>query len=467
PSVQTISDGTYPLCTNYYAVLRKDTPTDALAREFVAWLLSEEGQGVAAAAGYVPLAGAAPGETEANEEQWARTHMSSGTGGTEARLYAFYHPYDDEEDIPQIPDDVLAMADAWWAQACMELYFEDYEDDYDMAAHTMIPSMWLVGDEDFEYHDYDENIDVNTALLSMWIAGDLDEDGQEDNFPLRTVVFDIEQKRVLALSDLFFDGVNYIDYINRHTVFAPNQNDSFPGFPNDHPYFIFTEEGDIRLFYADTIPFWQLDWTTFWTPSAFVPLNHWISPWGRCMVDVGFQYRLLPGGLSFPVPSLRVDDGHVPQAEAKINAALADIAERHIAEMDSWAQNVTWVRVGAYTTEHYVRVNFYFRNTDRQTITLSLNMFNLHTGQYFDTGLIFEQWKDSPQAVFIAHERGDESFQTLPGYRLPEGLRPERVSIVSNETGEITLDYYFSATPEGRLWMKVPLFLIEEALAGQ
>jgi len=55
PSRETIGSGEYPLCDYYYAVLRADTPPDAPARRMVEWLLSDEGQSVAAAAGYIPL----------------------------------------------------------------------------------------------------------------------------------------------------------------------------------------------------------------------------------------------------------------------------------------------------------------------------------------------------------------------------------------------------------------------------
>lgn len=55
PTGATIADGSYPLITYYYAVIRKDTPETDPARKMVDWLLSEEGQQVAEAAGYVPM----------------------------------------------------------------------------------------------------------------------------------------------------------------------------------------------------------------------------------------------------------------------------------------------------------------------------------------------------------------------------------------------------------------------------
>lgn len=55
PDKKTISDGSYPICTAYYAVIRKDEPVDSSVRKIVAWLLSEEGQQLAEEAGYVKV----------------------------------------------------------------------------------------------------------------------------------------------------------------------------------------------------------------------------------------------------------------------------------------------------------------------------------------------------------------------------------------------------------------------------
>jgi phosphate transport system substrate-binding protein len=55
PTKQNIAAETYPLCTYYYAVIRKDLPPDHPARKLVQWLLTDEGQKLAQSAGYVPL----------------------------------------------------------------------------------------------------------------------------------------------------------------------------------------------------------------------------------------------------------------------------------------------------------------------------------------------------------------------------------------------------------------------------
>jgi phosphate transport system substrate-binding protein len=83
PSRDSISCGEYALEDHYYAVMRQNTPVNSPARKLVAWLLTEEGQSLAARAGYIPL--------RPLEDIWpadidpiylGETESSSGTGGS-------------------------------------------------------------------------------------------------------------------------------------------------------------------------------------------------------------------------------------------------------------------------------------------------------------------------------------------------------------------------------------------------
>jgi len=55
PTSTTISDSTYPIHTNYYAVFRSDEAKDSPVRKIVEYLLAIEGQELVEAAGYVKL----------------------------------------------------------------------------------------------------------------------------------------------------------------------------------------------------------------------------------------------------------------------------------------------------------------------------------------------------------------------------------------------------------------------------
>jgi len=52
PNDETIASGEYPYTTNYYAVVRKDTPSDSTSRKLISWLLSNEGQKIITNAGF-------------------------------------------------------------------------------------------------------------------------------------------------------------------------------------------------------------------------------------------------------------------------------------------------------------------------------------------------------------------------------------------------------------------------------
>ncbi len=55
PTYNTIQDGTYPLQTAYYIVIRKNEPSDSKVRKLVNAMLSTTGQNIAKEAGYIAI----------------------------------------------------------------------------------------------------------------------------------------------------------------------------------------------------------------------------------------------------------------------------------------------------------------------------------------------------------------------------------------------------------------------------
>jgi len=457
PSAQSIADGTYPLCTNYYAVLRKDTEPGDPARGMVAWLLSEEGQRMVTEAGYVPMTGDVPDEGEEDAEARACTHHSSGTGGTELREQTPYGWY--EYRAVDLPEDVREMADAWLVQAAKELGIDE--------------SARRVENYEGEAFDYSP---TSSAILNLALY-----DGDEDfqNFRLRSTVIDIENLCELKLSDVFYDGFNYIDYINNYIALMPdvtniNSNEeSFPpdestqksvfsGLPNDYSYFaVYPRLSDgnfLEILYDSVNPFWQRD--GYGWPQVFVPLGHWISPWGGCTVETTYQNRLLPGDIPFSVPSLRIDDGREPEAEAKINAALAVIAERHTQEQAQWALDQKhWVENRVTFGGHYAMVNFdVMVHSEWGGKTLSHTLFHLHTGESLDVREFIARWKDAPEAVYYrSFYSSREEREVIPGYQLPENLVYRYVGV----SGEM-LSASFVDDEKGWVTALFPLSLLEQ-----
>ena len=55
PDHETISSGSYPFTTAYYAVIRKDSAQDSSERKIIEWILSQDGQSLMEESGYVKI----------------------------------------------------------------------------------------------------------------------------------------------------------------------------------------------------------------------------------------------------------------------------------------------------------------------------------------------------------------------------------------------------------------------------
>jgi len=232
-TAQTISDGTYPYVTNYFAVVRADTPASAEARQVVTWLLSPAGQKVASRANYVPLDAA---DIVANEPAIgpygatvANTTWSSGTGGTTPADLGLI-PADRIHCVAD-EDGKLVSLDIDGASAMsagIETWYSRYAD---------VPRETAWNNSDCDFIQARSGIATVAILgLSGWINGAVSSSG-----------------KIMVLSDFFYDSVNYIAFINRNlfdpvnnpeSMWAPDQpadwtDDWPPGWrviPNDYPY---------------------------------------------------------------------------------------------------------------------------------------------------------------------------------------------------------------------------------------
>ena len=244
PARDSISCGAYALEDHYYAVMRQDTPVDSPARKLVAWLLTEEGQRLAARAGYIPL--------NPLEDVWAGgidpiylgdTDNSSGTGGT-----------------------VLKSG----------------EDELDVATNGVRK----------------------------------------------------------PLSDIFFDGFNYIQYLNDniykslqatigYSNFTQEEYYStrpFSGIPNDYPHYELANYGSFRSIIINFPP----DNPFFNERLSFsIPLTADISPYGIGIIDYSVTYhyarRILPYADLY---TLTIDIPASPNIAALINKQLKAWTDR-------------------------------------------------------------------------------------------------------------------------------------------
>ncbi len=403
PTNQTIADGSYPLYTYYCAVLRKNTPPDDPARELAAWLCGKEGQKVAASAGYVPLDGSGKGMARAKD--WAATHISSGTGGTEPRASLAVPA----EGI--LPADLRQMAEGWRKKATREL-----DIDYKETPADETPGNWVTGS-------------FLNLLENKWTQ---DAEGEDIGRETRSAVINVEKKKFMALSDFFYDGVNYIDYINTHIAFMPERTElnsdeqfvppfdrvgkqAFSGLPKDYPLFNMYWSGILELLYDDSSPFWQpeTEHSMDHPIRVFVPLTHWMSPWGTCTVDLHYRESTLDNGMRFLITNLRIDEGRQPDVEQKINAALQKISEGYIAQQKQWLADLADEKDGYHvepyvrTTDHYAVLTFTVQSGSFERGELkSLGTFllDVHTGQKADVVQAAKKWQDKPEARYYMEE---------------------------------------------------------------
>ena len=199
PSSETIADGSYAYLSNYFAVMRKSEPSESVARQLVEWCLTDEAQQLFSATRYVPLEprNIVPpvsgygyqGSTPEN------TTQSSGTGGPvgwKVPVKYYENPcldidcvlIDDDGNLissktPNNPQ-VEASINAWLSEITQGTMR------WDLASLS--------------------NADAALGLLEVYIS-----DHKKDE----SAMFRLSDGHRMELSDFFYDGVNYIDFINR------------------------------------------------------------------------------------------------------------------------------------------------------------------------------------------------------------------------------------------------------------
>ena len=280
PSAQTISNETYPYLTYYYAVLRADTPADSEARQVVAWLLGDEAQQMASRNNYVPLShlNIAPPEPEYGYFGSTKTNttQSSGTGGTKQKSV-------DNLSSTKIHCDhtggqTLVSVDGQDAMSTAITNLNKQLGDMGSCPHAVTKDIAIVDSSD------------TTVLIGA--------DG-----------------KTLGLSDLFYDSVNYITFINqnlfneatnplyadwlRNDYWPENRNERLPpsgftGLPSDYTNFTVSMGGRragmmLTFAFPDGNPFFPVTTQTDYSGkqsssnAAQVPLQlpSDLSPYGR------------------------------------------------------------------------------------------------------------------------------------------------------------------------------------------
>jgi len=224
PTDETVSDETYPYLTYYYAVVRKSEPQGSVARQLIDWFLTWEGQQTASGTGYVPLdpSNIVPMRSEygyAGSTQ-ENTTQSSGTGGPDGERAAAT----DDPCVQGCLSDGTGQTSVSNADT-VTVTIPDFPQT-STAAQTWVdglpPALTYVAPASSICED---PCTVQTWWYESSFQG-LYSIRREVSYPAQfamvvtsdSAVFRLSDAKQLTLSDLFYDGVNYIDFINTNLL---------------------------------------------------------------------------------------------------------------------------------------------------------------------------------------------------------------------------------------------------------
>ena len=209
PSLNTLADGTYPLLGYNYAVFSADEPDDSSVRALVKWIQSDEGQQVIANAGYIPYR-QVDGLTL--PEATAKTlYNAAGTSGIEMpeKMADYYYRCN------QVPESFSAAGLDEKIQTFISESTAVLSQINEEEAKAFIKSRAPYG--------YGPEIITRKTLTNGYLSVLVGlrynfgaQDSPDHYYDSRAAVFDIYTGEQLELSDLFFEGENFVPVLNKH-----------------------------------------------------------------------------------------------------------------------------------------------------------------------------------------------------------------------------------------------------------
>lgn len=206
PSFETLADGTYPLLGYNYAVFSAKEAENSPVRTLVKWIQSDAGQQVVANAGYIPYR-KVDGLTlpEATAKTLYNEKASSGIPMPEtAADYRYECIKLPKFTVKGLDETVQNFID----EAMAELSAIDKAEVQAFADSRM-------------GEGYIQDLATRTELINGYLSVKVGytycsgaQDAQDYYYDVRTAVFDIYTGKRLALSDLFFDGVDFVPILN-------------------------------------------------------------------------------------------------------------------------------------------------------------------------------------------------------------------------------------------------------------
>lgn len=274
----------------------------------------------------------------------------------------------------------------------------------------------------------------------------------------------VKEVRLGKLSDLFYDGVNYIDYINRNVEFVfkdldyflgskqeevffvglvegivingkvslggddqlmidmARASDSdlkallalrpFSGFPNDYPYFM-VQGGTLDLCFREGNPFWMASGYSWYQqyPLGQVTLPHWLSPYGKCTWK---EEKMIMEAEGMPVHDFFVytmDEGWDMEVNSllyeKIKRLYEKAAARYlesVSMLPEMEDDTFPLILNSMPLGEYVSSVFgrvyWGEEVYESTWVAGCTVLSGHTGEDLPLYRIVEDWKNDPQTRF-------------------------------------------------------------------
>lgn len=419
PSEESLIDGSYPLCTAYYAIYPKSLPENHPARRLVTWLLSDEGQQVAKNAGYVPVRFFPPIEIATSSQPPTEAKRSSGTGGTVSRWGEPFDYLRSPESFDDWSVDLDELLAAIPKNRALEKAINEWEKKIRMELNLKASDESVYG-----------RLRTNPSLLYLWLSPSKDWQGETE------AVFDPVKGEKLELSDMFYDGFDYLGYID--SIYAANSLgvEGFYRGEYKEPDRFFTSVARDFYFQGGSDHDLTVDLDSEYSHSKdnpFIPLWHGISPYGACKVHLDYYFK--EAEESVYLPKVTIDEGMHPDAEAAINMELS-----RIGEMEGEYYYAFIKQEGRYWSIWYP--------TDLDVYCQQLfpwanygQIFDLHTGQPLITPDLALTLAMSPQATVGCMDDFDFGHFTDfdSTYTPPVGTQVHAIYLKDGEEGLLTI----------------------------
>lgn len=236
PSLKTLADGTYPLLGYNYAVFSAEEPEDSDVRLLVKWIQSDAGQQVVTDAGYVPYRKVegltlpdptsrelytAEASSEIKKPDMAEDHYYQtvidedyfdSAVTTPLRGYDIFM----SDTLNRKVNDFIMNSFSEFSGFDEEVYTEYLNELNDIYEKRIGRSLGFGYDSTNKYF---VRTSVKNGYLSVTVAiiyCDGTQVREKYFYDVRTAVFDIYTEERLELSDLFFDGVDFVPLLNNY-----------------------------------------------------------------------------------------------------------------------------------------------------------------------------------------------------------------------------------------------------------